>query len=651
MTTHIMIVGTGVMARQLSLLIGASANYAFTHLDAVPERPQGDIDVAVVVSDSWNPGLDFDAEISFRENGIPWLRGFAVLGEGVVGPLVVPGAAGCSQCADTRRIMADADRVELWQLKSYLMADEQQSGRRDAWLSGTAALHMSYLLYNKIQHFLLYPEGGEVHDMTVVQLNSLATSTHKFLPDPKCSVCGGLPVDAPEQARIALEPTPKLSVDTYRTKSLGALKRGLADSYLDAHSGLLNSRVQDLIAPYAAVGVNLPLFVGDEGASGRSQRYKEAELTAILEGLERYCGIEPRGKTGFVTDTYARLGENALDPASVGLHDSERYQSPGFPFQQLSPDTPMEWVWGYSMTQEKPLLVPKLLAYYSLGYNPGFVYETSNGCAIGGSLVEAVFHGILEVVERDAFLMTWYARLPLPPIDIESVEDVELDLMLKRLRAVVGYDVYFFNATMENGIPSVFAVAKNRRGRGLNLMCAAGSHPDALKAVKGAVHEIAGMLLRFDDKLEHHKGAYLEMLSDSSLVREMDEHSMLYGLPEAEERLSFLLNSAARKQTFAEAFPVNRVHEDLAEDLGDLLNGFRELNLDVVVVNQTSPEIEQNDLHCVKVLIPGMLPMTFGNHLVRLEGLQRVFSVPVKLGYRNRPLTKADLNPYPHPFP
>ena len=76
--------------------------------------------------------------------------------------------------------------------------------------------------------------------------------------------------------------------------------------------------------------------------------------------------------------------------------------------------TPMDWVWGYSFLQERPILVPELLAYYSLSCGEGFVYETSNGCALGGSLEEAIFHAIMEVVERDSFLLTWYARLPSP---------------------------------------------------------------------------------------------------------------------------------------------------------------------------------------------------------------------------------------------
>jgi ribosomal protein S12 methylthiotransferase accessory factor len=89
----------------------------------------------------------------------------------------------------------------------------------------------------------------------------------------------------------------------------------------------------------------------------------------------------------------------------------------------------------------------------------------------------------------------------------------------------------------------------------------------------------------------------------------------------------------------------------LTDDLKDILQVFRRLNLDVIVVDQTTPELLRNGLYCVKVLIPGMLPMTFGHRLARLEGLDRVLRVPVELGYAKQPLTREQLNPHPHPFP
>jgi ribosomal protein S12 methylthiotransferase accessory factor len=43
--------------------------------------------------------------------------------------------------------------------------------------------------------------------------------------------------------------------------------------------------------------------------------------------------------------------------------------------------------------------------------------------------------------------------------------------------------------------------------------------------------------------------------------------------------------------------------------------------------------------------------MTFGHHLTRVKGLERVLTVPMQLGFASKPLTYEQLNPYPHPFP
>jgi len=393
-------------------------------------------------------------------------------------------------------------------------------------------------------------------------------------------------------------------------------------------------------------------FLGDVVAAGRSHSYAESECTAILEALERCSGFFPR-KQIRVLDSYRNLEKQAMNPASVGLYSEEQYCQPDFEFRRFDPHLPMEWVWGYSFLQERPILVPTSLAYYNISSGENFVNEASNGCALGGNLEEAILYGILEVVERDSFLMTWYAKLPVPRLDPYSAHDLELNLMMERIRAVYGYDLLFYNITMENEIPGILTIAKNRLKSGVHLLCGAGAHLNPVKAAKSAIHEISAILPFVNDYFHKHRKKCLQMFYDSNKVKQMEDHALLYGLPEAESRLDFLLDRAEEEklQTFAEGFKWRPGRRDLTEDLRDVLSIFKKLNLEVIVVNQSSPETLRNGLYCVKVLIPGMLPMTFGYRLTRLTGLERVFQVPVKLGYSQDPLTAADLNPYPHPFP
>ncbi|RFU68591.1 bacteriocin biosynthesis protein SagD [Peribacillus saganii] len=646
MAADILIDGQGLLADFVHEQL--SGNYLVKRLGALEEIPEA-TELALVLHDAWHPTVHQKAEERYRVTGIPWLRGFVSFGEGIIGPLVRPDTPGCSRCADRRRVMAGPDRQEMWEFQLRFSAGE--SILRDAWASRTGLLQMSMLICNEVQRVLQGESSNLEEKIYITHLRTLTNFSHLFLPDPLCPLCSSLPEDTSELARIRLESSPKINGGGYRCRSMDELKTVLAKDYLDYRTGIMNGKMQDLRLPFADVLVNMPLFGADEGVAGRSHSYQLSELTAILEGLERYCGIEPRGKRKAVRDSYRNLEKIALNPERTGLHEEDQYQKPHFPFKPFHPDDPMNWVWGYSFLQKRPLLVPELLAYYSLGYGEGFVYETSNGCALGGRLEEAIFHAIMEVVERDSFLLTWYARLPLRRLDLRSANDTELDLMVDRLCEVAGYDIHIFNSTMEHGIPSVWAVAKNRKSKGLNLICAAGANPDPVRAVKSTIYELAGMMFRDDEKLEQNRKKYEGMLQDPFAVRSMEDHGLLYGLPEAEERLNFLLDDQRPLRTFAEEFKPATKYTDLKDDLQEILQKFRELNLEVIVVDQSTPITARNGLTCVKVLIPGMLPMTFGHHLIRVKGLERVLEVPMKLGFMKQPLSYEQLNPYPHPFP
>ncbi|WP_240420118.1 TOMM precursor leader peptide-binding protein [Paenibacillus periandrae] len=607
-----------------------------------------EVDFALVLHDAWHPSVHQEAEKLFRKAGIPWLRGFVAFGEGVIGPLVRPDLSGCTQCADTRRLMAGRDRKEVWMLEQRLKGG---GSFRDAWSSSTGLSQLAQLVVKESMDVLQGNPSRLGERVFFMDMKTLRSTSHFFLPDPLCPFCSYMPEDTPARARISLQSSPKISKSSYRSRSLEELAGFLVKDYLDYKTGFLNGKMVDLMSPFADVSVNLPMFDHDEATAGRTHSYAESELTAIMEGLERYCGMAPRGKRPMVNDSYRNLAEHALHPATVGLYAKEQYERPHFPFKPFHPDEPIDWVWGYSFKRQNPILIPQQLAYYSSSCGQGFIYETSNGCALGGSLEEAIFYGIMEVVERDSFLLTWYAQLPLPRLDPYSAGDMELELMIQRMQTVAGFDVYLYNATMENGISSVWAIAKNIKSKGVNLICAAGAHPDPIRAAKSAVHELSGMTLTLDGKFEENREQYTQMLYDPSLVTGMEDHSMLYSLPEAEGRLQFLLEDNRPLRTFQEEFDQAPMHSDLTDHLKDALQAFHRLNLDVIVVDQTTPELQRNELYCVKVLIPGMLPMTFGQHLTRVTGLDRVLKVPALLGYVKQPLLSNQLNPHPHPFP
>jgi ribosomal protein S12 methylthiotransferase accessory factor len=207
-----------------------------------------------------------------------------------------------------------------------------------------------------------------------------------------------------------------------------------------------------------------------------------------------------------------------------------------------------QWTWGYSFARQAPILVPDTCVYYSALHrtsaeNRPFVYEISNGCALGSCLEEAILYGILEVAERDAFLMTWYGRMPVPRLDLGSAADRGIPLQAAAITAETGYHVQVYDTTLEQGIPCVWAIAISPADGDPNqprMACAAGSHLDTERAVLNALSELGPIVVDLVARFPQEADQARRMVADPTLVSHMHDHTALYGAPEAFDRLDFL---------------------------------------------------------------------------------------------------------------
>ncbi|MGI8312292.1 TOMM precursor leader peptide-binding protein [Saccharopolyspora hattusasensis] len=619
------------------------------------------VDVLLLVQDGWDRQWQREWNDWCLTNDVPLLPAYLTPGAALVGPCMLPGDDdGCLVCVDERRLRA---RDDLGDYGKALAAQPALIARMGVlWLTTFAVDLLSSLIAGEIDRF-----GADRTTMTTrramirLSLDELRTSMHRWLPDPLCERCGRLPDDSAAAAGIELHPRPKVSPDTYRVRSLAGERDKLHRIYVDREAGLLRAVYKEgrSVFPSASAPMGLRATTRTEVGYGHQVNFAASQLTAIAEGIERYGGIEPGGKRTVVRDSYRELGDDALDPTTLGLHSDELHQLPGFPYPRYHHDLVCNWVWGYSFARKRPILVPENYAYYGTVHRNTrehpFVYEISNGCALGGCLEEAILHGILEVAERDAFLMTWYARLPAPRIDPRSAPDPAVPLVIESIESFSGYSIEVFNITLEQGIPCFWVMAVDRQGMPdiPKVLCASGSNLNPAKALTNALMELGPLVSRPAEFHRQNRPRVEEMLADPYAVMSMEDHAALNGAPEVFDRFDFLLSSPAR-QTFAEAFkdyyqkPKNT---DLRVDLEETVGQYLRCGLDIVVVDQTTPEHRAGSFNCVKVIIPGLLPMTFGHQRRRERGFERLYRIPHQLGYYDRPLTDADINPHPHPFP
>lgn len=585
---------------------------------------------------------------------IPWLPVRTDSGWVLIGPSARSPLPGCPLCAERRR---DGNRADAGARRALRERYGQERATRPcSLLTPLLAATVAALVAAEAELLHRDPAAARTHRALLrISVETGLFTRHSLLPDPLCPHCAGLPADRPRA--LVFGPSPKPDPDVFRLQRLTGRRADLERLYVDAETGLIQSLATGTAGGGATAVARLrpgtSRHDSDHGY-GRSRDFASAQLTALAEALERHAGLRPRGRRTAVHAPYAEVADRALDPRRLGLYPDAWYDRQGFPFTRFDPQRPTSWVWGYSFARAEPLLVPESFTYYGSrpAGDPGFAYECSNGCAIGGCLAEAIFHGLLEVAERDAFLTTWYARLPAPRVDLHSAMDRGIPMAAARIRHDLGYEIMAFDTTLEQGVPAFWTMAVDRDGDHKGdpgrpyAVCAAAAHPDPEHALASALAElgpgVAGLTRRYD------AGRAARLLAEPGRVREMDDHGLLYGHPDAFRRLAFLPVEGPLRPIAGKRWPAC---DDLADDLAELVGRYLATGLDVIAVDTTGPEARAGGFACAKVLVPGTASMTFGHRFRRTHDLPRLLRLPRLLGHLDRDLRPGELNPDPHPFP
>ncbi|MEV7834325.1 TOMM precursor leader peptide-binding protein [Streptomyces subrutilus] len=575
----------------------------------------------------------------------------------VVGPVLRPGATACLCCTEYQRLATAGGRVP-WRSPTLELAGVASPALPEAL--GALALGLLEPVPDRVP---AGDGGGEADPalVYVVHQGRGTWSTHRVRPIGGCPVCCPLPVDAaaavtplPASARplpdpyLLRSPNPRTAPDRLRSalfdERFGPVRRLLRSE--DSASCLTSAFVTD--------GRRV-----DDGGYGRSRDFTDSERIALFEGVERYAGMRPTGRRTALRASFDRLGPGrAVDPERLGLPDPAHHGHPASPTVPYTPELEMDWVHGWSLTRRRTAAVPEHVAYWDVpGDGPRVVYESSNGCGLGNSPEEALLYGLFEVAERDAFLMAWYAATPLRRIAAPA-DDLDTALLADRA-ALAGYRLLLLDATNDLDVPAVVAVCRYEGAHPAapRMFLAAGAHHDPRAAIRSAVAEVVTNVLEASHRSLAEGGPrdprrLRPMLERPELVVSLDDHVGVNSLPEAGPRLEFL---------FADT-PCVRVEEAWpgapapVADLGVLLRQtvarLARAGLEVIAVDQSEPGLRDRlGLHCVKAIVPGALPMTFGHVNRRTSGLSRLLEVPYRLGRTDRPLHHGELALHPHPFP
>ncbi|WP_437965051.1 TOMM precursor leader peptide-binding protein [Sorangium sp. So ce260] len=556
--------------------------------------------------------------------------------EAVIGPAVVPGETACWDCCRLRRLATSAQPEADRALHASLLAG--RPGRRArTYLAPVPALLGHAVALAALDLLVARAASPLAGRFLVEDLIDLGASFHAVLRMPWCPVCGGA-ASAPRRRDARRRPRARLR-DARDPAELRRMLAGIVDARVGIVQHLALTAPSPALAPEApvtAVAVLSEFTDGSEHAhrceerqvgTGKGFTAVEAMIRATGEAVERYsAGIVD--ERALLRAPVAEMKGDFISPERLCLYAEEQYARPGFPFARLDPATPIAWALGRWLDTHAPVHVPALPTYYNhcAGHGAHFCEVTSNGLAAGATLEAASMGAALELIERDAFMISWLARRPgrriLPDDAVDSaVHEIARQLAERGARI----ELYLLDAGV--AVPVVMCVGYGDGERWPGAVVSIAAHLSPLTAITKAILE-QGQIGNYVFRLM--TGEEVAVPERPEDVRSIEDHAAYYIPPSRAAAFDFLRQGGT--VTAAE------LEEPEEISLPELARRLGAAGLRIAIVDVTSPDLAPTPFRVARALGPDFQQIHFGHELARL-GNPRLHA-----------MAPRGINPDPHPM-
>jgi thiazole/oxazole-forming peptide maturase SagD family component len=343
----------------------------------------------------------------------------------------------------------------------------------------------------------------------------------------------------------------------------------------------------------------------------------QAQLIACAEGAERFAASEPRSAELVRAREKELPGAVAPSTLYAGEVPAADTDEPRLWAPVAARDGARRWVPAEAVCLAVPDPAPS-----------GAVLPwTSSGLAAGRDVADARRRAFRELVERDAFMLTWLRRTSRERISARGVPAAATE-MARVLRGH-GWQTTWVNLTLDTAPVILCCLTHDDEGLTVGAAC---DH-DPAAALRRATVEALVLALRFQ-VLEGPR-------PEPCAVRSPRDHLLLHRDPSRHPDHGFLYASTDELELGDIPRPKSGDLEAQLETLG-----YAPLTADLSTARCAPYAV-------VRALAPGLVPLTFGWGQEPL-GLPRVHNgAQTELGHMadRPPHTTATIDRVPHPFP
>ena len=321
----------------------------------------------------------------------------------------------------------------------------------------------------------------------------------------------------------------------------------------------------------------------DGVAGGFSFRKDVALIRALGETIERYC-LDSYDSSETLISSSKKLEHNYLDPLRITPFSSRQLVANSFKEFRINDHSRFTWINGKSITQKKNILIPlQLIAinYKRIRNEPIIISPISTGAAAETTLKEAIYKGICEIVERDAFMISYLNKLTSPQVDLLSIHDREINEIIDTCNRYA-LKIVVIDLTTDLNIPTFAAILIDKTNLGPAVSIGLKAGFNLKQTVIGAIEE--SFLTRHWIR---DKSAYNSILSNDKEANIFKSRAKFWLSTKSLKFLDFWLNNNKLKRfTDNELMPKQNLLENVIKIL-------KEKNMDVIYVDITKPEIKK----------------------------------------------------------
>ncbi|WP_183898838.1 YcaO-like family protein [Rhizobium metallidurans] len=230
-------------------------------------------------------------------------------------------------------------------------------------------------------------------------------------------------------------------------------------------------------------------------AQGKGLSDEDAKVSAVMEALERAVASRP---------AVSSFRTTARDLQEQGHRFTTLKELIGLRKADIGLDDTVEWATARELISDTPIHLPLEAAVLDRRHEGRF-WASSDGLASGNSLDEAILHGMLERIERDAFVL-WQigsdSHRHATCVDPTAFGDEVLNGLVQRISAS-GLVLKLFDIGSDIAVPCFTAllgprtVLSGAEVRFTEVTGGSGAHPSPVRAIIRAVTEAAQSRLTF----------------------------------------------------------------------------------------------------------------------------------------------------------